>query len=59
LFWESFTIYNKKTNIFQFGIILNNGAIVLDGFFQNFGKEIIIFQKKIVIPNARNLCTTI
>jgi hypothetical protein len=46
LFWESFIIYNKKTNIFQFGIILNNGAIVLDSFFQIFGKEISIFQKK-------------
>jgi hypothetical protein len=46
LFWESFTIYNLKTNILKFDNILNNGAIVLDSFFQVFDKETSIFQKK-------------
>jgi hypothetical protein len=38
-----FTI--KKINILKFDIILNNGAIVLDSFFQVFDKEASIFQK--------------
>jgi hypothetical protein len=45
LFWEPFTIYNKKTNILKFDNILYNGAIVLDSFFQVFDKETSIFLK--------------